>query len=167
MAPVVGGCLLSLYFGDIRNPAQSPKHMSTDSNPNPVELQPKPMKGKYDKRCKSSKSIAAREGAARSAKQLGRKPNWMKHLSRNAAYEILREFDSIVPPSEIYAWCWEQKKVDLMVGMREYVWNRLEGRPFVAENPAKATKSNVLQEDQKLQGAISALLPQRDAKKVM
>jgi len=25
-----------------------------------------------------------------------------------------------------------------MVGMREYVWNRLEGRPFIAENPEKA-----------------------------
>jgi hypothetical protein len=62
--------------------------MSTD-NQNPVDVPSKPLKGKYDKRCKSAKSIAAIEGAARSEKQLGRKPNWMKHLSRMWVPEIL------------------------------------------------------------------------------
>ena len=116
------------------------------------------MRRKYDKRCKSPKSIAAIEGAARSEKQLGRKPNWMKHLSRNAAYEILQQFDSIAPPAEIYAWCWENKKIDIMVGMREYVWNRLEGRPFVASNPAEEQKRTSLLQDNRLQVAIQELI---------
>jgi len=129
--------------------------MNDDNSPF-VDLQPKPMKGKYDKRCKSPKSIAAIVGAQRSQKQLGRKPNWMKHLSRNSAYKILQEFDDIVPFSEIYKWCWEHGKVELMVGMREYVWNRLEGRPFIAENPQKA---EVKQTDPRIQEAIDRLLP--------
>jgi hypothetical protein len=66
--------------------------MSTD-NQQPIDVPSKPLKSKYDKRCQSPKSIDAREGAARSEKQLGRKPNWMKHLSRNKAWDILRELD--------------------------------------------------------------------------
>jgi len=80
---------------------------------------------------------------------------------------ILRQFDSIVSPAEIYAWCWEHKKVELMVGMREYVWNRLEGRPFVAENPAKAVEASALTQDERLQTAIKQLIPQPSAKTVM
>jgi hypothetical protein len=54
----------------------------------------------------------------------------MKHLSRNKAWDILRDLDDIASLKEIYAWCWEHKKVELMVGMREYLWNRSEGRPL-------------------------------------
>ena len=118
----------------------------------------KSVRRKYDKRCKSPKSIAAIEGAACSEKQLGRKPNWMKHLSRNAALKILQQFDSIASPAEIYAWCWENKKIDIMVGMREYVWNRLEGRPFVASNPAEEQKRTSLLQDNRLQVAIQELI---------
>jgi len=82
----------------------------------------------------------------------------MKHLSRNAAYEILQQFDSIASPAEIYAWCWENKKIDIMVGMREYVWNRLEGRPFVASNPAEEQKRTSLLQDNRLQVAIQELI---------
>jgi hypothetical protein len=90
----------------------------------------------------------------------------MKHLSRNAAYEILKHFDSIVSPGEIYAWCWKHKKVELMVGMREYVWNRLEGRPFIAENPEKAANAGTIN-DPRLEKAIKELLPSRPEKRVM
>lgn len=90
----------------------------------------------------------------------------MKHLSRNAAYEILKHFDSIVSPGEIYAWCWKHKKVELMVGMREYVWNRMEGRPFVAENPEKAANAGNIN-DPRLQKAIDELIPGPRVKQVM
>jgi hypothetical protein len=124
--------------------------MSDDHNSKPDD-QPKPMQGKYDGR--------KNNGRYKSAVKRGPKPKWMQHLSRNLANDILREFDSIASPAEIYAWCWEHKKVELMVGMRDYVWNRLEGRPFVAENPATAKKHDTLKDDSKLQEAISKLVP--------
>lgn len=132
--------------------------MSENADSNSDNLQPKPLKGKYDKRCKSAKSIAAIQGAERSQKQLGRKPNWMKHLSRNKAWETLRELDDIASLKEIYAYCWQKGKVELMLGAREYLWNRAEGRPFIAENPEAKAKPPALQ-DERLQKAISALIP--------
>jgi hypothetical protein len=133
-------------------------HMSANADSNSADLQPKLMKGKYDKRCKSAKSIAAIEGAARSEKQLGRKPNWMKHLSRNKAWDGLREVDSIASLKEIYAYCWEKKLVPQMLQMREYLWNRAEGRPFVAENPETKAKLPGIQ-DERLEKAIAELIP--------
>jgi hypothetical protein len=88
----------------------------------------------------------------------------MKHLSRNSAYKILQEFDDIVPFSEIYQWCWEHKKVELMVGMREYVWNRLEGRPFIATNPAEQRQMVI---DPRIQKAMDELLPKPKPSQVM
>ena len=140
--------------------------MSTD-NENPIDVPSKPLKGKYDKRCKSPKSIAAIEGAARSTKQLGRKPNWMKHLSRNKAWEMLRELDDIASLKDIYAYCWKHGKVELMLGTREYLWNRAEGRPFIAENPEKTTKQDSLTQDSRLQDAIKQLVPKASVKSVM
>jgi len=124
--------------------------MSDDNKPESVDPQPKPMKGKYDGR--------RFNGRKRTGNKPGPKPKWMNNISRNAAYKILKEFDTIVSPSEIYAWCWENKKVELMVGMREYVWNRFEGRPFIAENPAKAADSNPAASDQRLQTALKTLI---------
>jgi hypothetical protein len=49
-------------------------------------------------------------------------------------------------------------KVELMLSAREYLWNRAEGRPFIAENPDTKAKPPVLQ-DERLQKAISELLP--------
>jgi hypothetical protein len=48
----------------------------------------------------------------------------------------LRELDDI----EIYAYFWEMGKVELMLAAREYLWNRAEGRPFIAENPETKAK---------------------------
>jgi hypothetical protein len=125
--------------------------MSTDSNSNSADLPAKQMKRKYDGR--------KNNGRYKSAVKRGPKPKWMQHLSRNMADKLLREFDSIASPAEIYAWCWEHKKVELMVGMRDYVWNRLEGRPFVAENPEKTTRPDTLAQDSRLQDAIKKLVP--------
>jgi hypothetical protein len=78
----------------------------------------------------------------------------------------LRELDDIASLKEIYAYCWEKGKVELMLGAREYLWNRAEGRPFIAENPETKTKPPVLQ-DERLQKAISELLPKPAIKSVM
>lgn len=129
--------------------------MNTDNQVIPA---PKPLKGKYDKRCKSPKSIAAHKGAALSTKQLGRKPNWMKHLSRNKAWDVLRQLDDIASVPQIYAYCWEKKKVEVMLNTREYLWNRAEGRPFIAENPEKAP-SDPTTKDERLRDAVKQLLP--------
>jgi hypothetical protein len=64
----------------------------------------------------------------------------MKHLSRNKAWETLRELDDIASLKEIYAYCWEKGNVELILGAREYLWNRAEGRPFIAENPEAKAK---------------------------
>jgi hypothetical protein len=110
---------------------------------------------RYDKR----KNNGATRARRRTNSNLGRKPKWMKHLSRNSAYDMLQEFDAIAPPAEIYAYCSEKKLMPLVIGMREYVWNRLEGRPFVAENPEAKGKGNVFYTDKRLQVAINTLLP--------
>ena len=70
----------------------------------------------------------------------------------------MRELDNIASLKEIYAYCWEKGKVELMLGAREYLWNRAEGRPFIAENPEIKAKPPALQ-DERLQKAISALIP--------
>jgi hypothetical protein len=69
----------------------------------------------------------------------------------------LRELDNIASLKEIYAYCGEKGKVELMLGAREYLRNRAEGRPFI-ENPETKTKLPALQ-DERLQKAISALIP--------
>jgi hypothetical protein len=62
--------------------------------------------------------------------------------------------------------CWEKGKVELMLGAREYLWNRAEGRPFMAENPETKAKPPALQ-DERLQKAISALIPKPATRNVM
>ena len=56
-----------------------------------------------------------------------------------------------------------KKKIDYILRLREYVWNRAEGRPFVAENPEAKGKGNTIIHDQRLQLAIQQLIP--DARK--
>jgi hypothetical protein len=46
-----------------------------------------------------------------------------------------------------------------------YVWDRLEGKPFVAVNPAEQTKSGSLSQDNRLQMAINTLVVQAPPKR--
>jgi hypothetical protein len=138
--------LFWLCFSAIRSTAHNwtTGFMSASPNANPDGLEPKPLKLKYDKRCKSPKSIAAAEGAARSQKQLGRKPNWMKHLSRNKAWEMLDEFDSLASPAEIYAYCWKNKHIDYILRLRGTCGTALKGGlswPRTQKRKARATRS--------------------------
>src|SRR5690348_15981613 len=139
--------------------ASRSKGMRVNIEPNPADSAPKPMKGKYDRR----KNNGATRARRRVNPNLGRKPQWMKHISRNAAYHILQDFESIATFKDIYAYCWEHKKVELMISMREYAWNRLEGRPFVAENPAATRKPDGLLQDNRLPVAIQNLMLQPPA----
>src|SRR5215472_15118496 len=134
--------------------------MSTDPNSHP-DLQRKLMKGKYDGRQNNGATKARR----RVFSNLGRKPKWMKHLSRNKAWEMLDEFDSLASPAQIYAYCWEKKQIDYLLRLREYVWNRAEGRPFVAVNPEATAKVDVLKQDNRLQLAIKELVIEPEARR--
>jgi hypothetical protein len=111
------------------------------------------MKGKYDGR--------RNNGRYKSTVKRGPKPQWLKHLSRNSAGKVLEAFDGIATWSQIYARAWEAGKLESCIQMRLSAEYRLFGEPFTAENPEKAAKSNVLDQDGKLQGAIKDLIPQR------
>jgi hypothetical protein len=76
----------------------------------------------------------------------------MKHLSRNKPWELLETFTPTAG---------KRNNIDYILHLREYVWNRAEGRPFVAENPEKAAKADSLRHDTRLQDAIKDLVPQR------
>ena len=73
--------------------------MTDDNKPESGYLQPKPMKGNYDGR----KNNGATKARRRRLSNLGRKPNWAKHLSRNDAAKTLEEFDGMADPAEIPA----------------------------------------------------------------
>jgi hypothetical protein len=134
--------------------------MSAEATPNASDLQPKPMKGKYDGR--------KRNGAHRAApNNRGRKPRWLRHLGRNDALKVLDEFDAIAHASEIYAAAWAKGNHSLCFEMRKYADDRLLGKPFTAENPAKGQAGGVLTEDTRLQDAIQKLIPQLPVKNVM
>jgi hypothetical protein len=131
--------------------------MATDDKSNFTDLPAKPMKGKYDGR--------KTNGRYKSAVKRGPKPKWMQHLSRNKASEVLRQFDSIASPAEIYAAAWEKGKFELCADMYKQFQDRLHGRPFIAENPAKVNKSDALEQDDRLQKAIKELVPQKQSVK--
>ena len=133
--------------------------MADANNPQSRDLQPKPMQGKYDGR----KNNGATKARRRLFSNLGRKTKWAKHISRNEASGILREFDSIASPADIYRAAWEKGNFELCATMYKQFQDRLHGRPFIAENPEKAIKKNTLENDARLREAIDKLLPKRNA----
>jgi hypothetical protein len=133
--------------------------MSADNTSNPADLQPKPMKGKYDGR--------KNNGRYKSKVKRGPKPLYLQHISRNRAALIVKEFDSIASWPEILAAGWEKRDIAACTQVRIYVENRLYGRPFVAENPAQAKTGDTLAEDSRLQDALAKLKVQLPAKSVM
>ena len=129
--------------------------MSENADSNSADLQPKPMKGKYDGR--------RTNGRYKSAVKRGPKPLWLHHMGRNTAAKILKELDSIASPAEIYKAAWEKGNHALCFEMRRYANDRLFGKPFTAENPEKAKTADPLAHDSRLQDAIKKLLPARKA----
>lgn len=133
--------------------------MSADTNLNAGDLQPKPMKGKYDGR--------RNNGRYKSKVKRGPKPLYLQHISRNRAALIVKEFDSIASWPEILTAAWEKRDIAACTQVRIYVENRLYGRPFVAENPAQAKTGGTLTEDGRLQDALKTLNIGAPAKSVM
>src|SRR5262249_21920998 len=134
--------------------------MSTEPKQNSADVAVKPMKGKYDKR--------RYNGAHRAAvNNRGRKPNWVKHLERNHAGRMLDKLDAIATVEDIYTAAWNAKNLALCTEIRKQLSDRFMGRPFIAENPAKAVGANALTQDEWLQTAIKQLIPQPSAKTVM
>src|SRR5215469_15443932 len=117
--------------------------MNTDDSSTPSDLPRKPMARKYDGR----KNSGATKARRRVFSNLGRKPNWAKHLSRNDAAEILRGFDAIATPEDIYRAAWEDGNFELCANMYKQIQDRVMGRPFVAVNPAAQPQAHALAQD--------------------
>jgi hypothetical protein len=129
--------------------------MSANADSNSADLQPKPMKGKYDGR--------RTNGRHASGNKPGPKPLYLKHMSRNAAARTIEQFDSIATAAQIYARAWEAGKLESCIQMRSTAEYRLYGKPFTAENPEKAKTADPMAHDSRLQDAIKRLLPPRKA----
>lgn len=130
--------------------------MSSDPNQNSADLMPKPMKGKYDGR--------RNNGRYKSKAKRGPKPFYLKALSRNGAAKILEKLNAIATPEEIYRQAFERKLFALCWQIREDLSNRVWGKPYTAENPQKADPASSLREDQRLQDAITHLVPAKPSK---
>ena len=138
-----------------------PDAMANDDKPESVDLEPKPMKGKYDGRRFNGSTKERR----RVNPNLGPKPAWQKHLSRNSATYILKKHDDKEMWAQLLnATTWvsggrgkpaiEVPDNRLRYEALRYLTDRRDGRPFVAENPAKAADSNPAANDQRLQKAL-------------
>ena len=106
----------------------------------------KPLKGKYDRRGKYERTEVHRKSAS--------KPLWKKHLARNTAARLFSEI-SVKDQMLVLL---QSKDERLRFEVLKYVWDRLEGRPFVAINPAENKQSATLHQDNRLQVAINQLV---------
>ena len=117
------------------------------------EILPKPMAGKYDGR--------RRNRVPRPKNSGGRKPKWAKHLSRNAAAELFVECNVRASLAQILSNPqhpeWSQ--------WARYIWDRFEGKPFVAVNPDERKPPANVFNDNRIQMAIQQLLPDKKAPK--
>jgi hypothetical protein len=132
----------------------------------------KPMKGKYDRRgsYKRTPEIKAK------LRKNGPKPKWAKHLTRNAAAVVLKQVgiedqaltflssNQWVPNGKDKPYV-EVPDIRLRWEVFKYLWDRLEGRPFVAINPDADAKPSTIINDNRLQMAIQNLIPSAPAKK--
>lgn len=111
---------------------------------------------------KLDKHLAAKErkhGGTRI--NAGQKPQWAKHLTRNTAAVVLKQ----VSAKEMWLELLGHKDAKFRFEVLRYLTDRLEGRPFVAENPNAKPAVNVLNQDNRLQIAIQQLVPAKQSKK--
>jgi hypothetical protein len=111
---------------------------------------------------KLEKHLAAKE-KKRGGKRInaGQKPKWAKHLSRNTAALVLKQVDLRERVIELIATSDERLRFEVL----RYLWDRLEGKPFVAENPNAGKPASALHQDNRLQLAIQNLVVSPPAKK--
>jgi hypothetical protein len=127
------------------NPQIAPD-IQTPANP------PKSMAGKYDGRRRKIK-VVTRERS-------GPKPLFERNLARNTAAKLFRRENLMEKVAELLS----SPDARLRFEVIRYVWDRLEGKPFVAENPQTTGRSNMLLQDNRIQVAIQQLVPAKQAR---
>jgi hypothetical protein len=130
----------------------------TDDKLDLGDLQPKPMKGKYDKR----KNNGATKVRRRKFSNMGRKTLVAKGLSRNDAARTLEELVEIASPADIFRAAWEKGNVALCAEMYKQFQDRLLGRPFIAENPQTTGPQSVDPRVQRAVRALNIVQPQKE-----
>jgi hypothetical protein len=113
----------------------------------------KPLVRKYDRRGEANRLKAKT--------QAKRKPLHEKHLSRNYAAKLFHE----IPVREHILELLASKDARLRFEVLRYLWDRLEGKPFVAINPNDNKAPNTLLQDNRIQVAIQQLVPAKQARK--
>ena len=106
--------------------------MSTDVTQNAGDLQPKPMKGKYDGR--------KNNGRYKSTIKRGPKPLYLQHISRNRAALIVKEFDSIESWPQIVTAAWEKHDI---AALRRCSFNQRRTDQLKASNSSKQQRSQL------------------------
>ena len=107
------------------------------------DLSCKPMTGKYDGR--------KNNGRYQSKVKRGPKPFFEQHLAKNTAAKLFRNLNLY----EKFAQLLDEPDPKLRFEVMRYLWDRLEGKPFVAANPAISKPQGF--NDQRLQVAINEL----------
>jgi hypothetical protein len=121
----------------------------------PADISPR-LKRKLDKH------LATRDNK-RGGKRVnaGLKPQWAKNLTRNTAAVVLKEASA----KELWLQLLQANDRRLQFEVLRYLTDRLEGKPFVAENPQTTGRSNMLLQDNRIQVAIQQLVPAKQARK--
>lgn len=89
----------------------------------------------------------------------GRKPLYLKQLSRCSAAKTLEAFDAIASLAQIYQRAWEKGNEALCAQLWLRCEDRIYGKPFTAENPEAKGKGSTVINDNRLQMAVQTLLP--------
>src|SRR5690242_18117231 len=89
----------------------------------------------------------------------GRKPLYLKQMSRCSAAKTLKAFEAIASLAQIYQRAWEKGNEALCAQLWLRCEDRIYGKPFTAENPEAKQKGSVFMQDNRLQIAIQNLLP--------
>ena len=110
-----------------------------------ITANPLPLRGKYDARFKQRTRGGKRFNA-------GQKPRWAKHLTKNCAANVLKQADS----KELWLQLLKSEDDRIRLQTLCYLTDRLEGKPFVAENPNASKASSAA--DPKLLVAIQNLI---------
>lgn len=107
-------------------------------------------------RRKLEKHLAAKEARTAKRKKLtGRKPNWTKNIAKNTAADLFRQLSIREQCVQLLA----SPDLRLRFEVIRYLWDRLEGKPFTAINPAEVKQNQTVNNDNRLQIAIQQLIP--------
>ncbi len=115
----------------------------------PSDISPR-LKRKLDKELQAKERRASKR-----AKLTGRKPNFTKNISKNTAADLFRTLSVKEQCLQLL----QSNDLRLRFEVIRYLWDRLEGKPFTAVNPAEAKQVATVNNDNRLQNAIINLIP--------